>query len=62
MAWNMKQTKDTWELVMRELGLATAKPVSTPSTTENVETLDEVPLSTAKFAEIQTGGRPSKLF
>ena len=35
---------------MRELGLATAKPVSTPSTTENVETLDEV---SAQYCKIR---------
>ena len=33
------------ELVIKELGLATAKPVSTPSTTEKVEKPDEVLLS-----------------
>ena len=33
------------ELVIKELGLATAKPVSTPSTTEEVGKLDEVLLN-----------------
>ena len=33
------------ELVIKELGLATAKPVSTPSTTEEVEKPDEVHLN-----------------
>ena len=33
------------ELVIKELGLATAKPVSTPSTTEKVEKTDEVRFS-----------------
>ena len=33
------------ELVIKELGLATAKPISTPSTTEEVGILDEVLLN-----------------
>ena len=33
------------ELVIKECGLTTAKPVSTPSTSEKAEKLDEVVLS-----------------